>query len=57
MVKFLVVLKKSIEENDNSDTFWSTFKRKVMSHRKEKYSIQFYHDGAHDTGMALKCVS
>ena len=42
------------EYNDNIDSDdTGVFNRKVISHRKEKYSIQFYYDGAHDTAFIL----
>ena len=45
-------VQEEYNNNENSDTT-GMFKRTVRSHRKEKYSVQFYHDGAHATGMAL----
>ena len=42
------------EYGDNTDSeATGLFKRKVISHRKEKYSIQFYYNGAHDTAFIL----
>ena len=42
------------EYNDNPDSSdTGVFSRKVISHRKEKYSIQFYHTGAHDAALVL----